>query len=155
MRALVLVLALAFSVATGSQLGSETRLVSIGFGCVVADREWHVTTTARGIDSSAGHIEPSDRAWRINWLSGAWEDLLKPSDSTRIISKRTESIRGRDWPFGLVERAGERFWVASDGLAQFLVPAGTAEPVDLLKELVGRYRKRTEEMKCESPVESK
>ena len=155
MRALVLAFVLAFPVATGSGVGSEARLVSIGFGCVEADREWRITMTAPGVDSFAGHIEPGDGSWRVNWLSGMWESSLEPSDSTRIISKRTESIQGRGWSLGLVERAGDRFWVASDGFAQFLVPEGTPEAVKLLRDIAGRYRNRTDEMKCESPLEAK
>ena len=135
--------------------GEKSQLVSLGFGCVATDDDWLVTVTASGVDSFAGHIEPADGRWRVNWQTGLWEDLLQPTERNRVLSRTTELIQGNQWPVGLVERDGKRHWVAGDGFVQFSIAESTPDATGLLTRIAGRYRHRTADMKCKPPVQQK
>jgi hypothetical protein len=132
--------------------GEHRKPVSITLGCVEADDDWVVAITASDVDAFAGYIEPADGSWQVNWMTGLWADLLEPTERNRVLSRATESIRGKEWSLGLVEYDGTRFWVLGDGSVQFSTPEATHDARNVLELIARRYLRGATDVKCESPV---
>lgn len=124
--------------------------VCIGMFSIDAPCSYRIVQTISGVDTASGYIEPSDRSWRVNWLTGMWEKMLNPTEHRRIVWKRTDTVGEARVAVGLVEEQGQRFYVVGDGWLQMRIPESVTGGLGVLKGLYSKSEVRTGGRRCDS-----
>jgi hypothetical protein len=127
----VLTLASGFSAPTAQDECKTTHLVALGEYCALVPCDYRVVQVPRFPDALIGSVTPPEGGWHIDWSFGAWEDLLSPAETRKVIWTKSEKVAGRTFRVGLVEKDDNRLLVlAPSAKQQFTLSADTGSVPD-------------------------
>lgn len=130
----------------------KDRLIRLGFECLKLPCDLQATELSGFPDAAIGYIEPSDGSWRVNWMSGLWENLLSETSEREVVWERSEYINGRRFRIGLVEDGGRRMYVLQGGaMLQIAVPEAVDSGLELIRSLAADLHSTPTVGECSPP----
>lgn len=128
----------------------DTRAVSIMVGCLEVPTAARVVLTEDMPDAWVGYVELPGRSKKVWWTTGMWTNWLEASSGREILWTNKCDHSGNR--FGMIRKGGIEFLVLSlSELVQFLVPGGSGDDLDLLRNVAAAHR-TTPGLDCERPL---